>query len=119
MNANETTQEKHPPTKLIFLHSYRDYSCDIRERLTSLPTLIQLLGYAFQFEMPTVKCVYKEKRETYTNWRGKEKERMVYDNCSYCHYLCFSKELSEEELKFWRIFKLGYLTRHCMPEICR
>ena len=116
MNANET-QDQHPPTKLIFLYSRCDYSCDIRERLTNIPTLIQQLGYAFQFEMPTVKCMYEEKKETYINWRGKEKERVVYDACRYRHYLCFSKELSEEELKFWRIFKLGYLTRHCTPEV--
>ena len=119
MNANETTQEKHPPTKLIIFYSNCDQSQNIRERLTTMPRLVQELGYSFQYEMPTVQVVYKEKKEKYLNWRGKERERVVYNAPSYCHLLQFSRELSEEELKFWRIFKLGYLTRHMAPDLPR
>jgi hypothetical protein len=115
MNANEN-QDPHSPTKLIFYYSTCDQSRAIRERLTTLPSLIQTLGYQFQFEMPSVKVEWREqKKEKYINWRGKERERTVYDDCNCCHILQFSKELSEEELKFWRIFKLGYLTRHFTP----
>jgi hypothetical protein len=63
MNANENV-EKHPPTKLIFFYSNCDQSCDIRERLTSIPTLVQRLGYTFQFEMPSVKVERREKKLT-------------------------------------------------------
>ena len=123
MSNESKIENEHPPTKLTFFFSSQDQSCDIRERMTTLPWLVQELGYTFQFEMPTVHCQYekpKTKTEKYLNWRGKEREREVTitpNNPPFYHYLQFSKELSEEELKFWRIFKLGYLTRHWCPSI--
>lgn len=114
----KTTEKQHPPTKLLLYHSNVDCSQDIRERLTSIPTIIQMNSYSFQCEMPTVNVDYIEpKKEKYLNWRGKERERNVPNSLPYRHWLKFSKELSEEELKFWRIFKLGYLTRHFRPDI--
>ena len=119
MNANET-QNQHPPTRLLLYYSNGDDSSFIRDRLTNIPFIIQASGYKFQYEMPVV-IVEKSasKKELYLNWRGKEREREVYETCPYCFLLKFSKELSEEELTFWRIFKIGYLTRHMAPDLPR
>jgi hypothetical protein len=118
MNATES-EDKHSPTKLILFYSNCNQSCNIRERLTNIPRIIQDCGYDFTFEMPTVHAVENIKKEKYLNWRGKERERIIYGPYAYCHLLKFSKELSAEELKFWRIFKLGYLTRQLIPDVHR
>lgn len=106
------------PTRLILFSDFYNRSDSIRERLTSLPTLINSLDYKFQYEMPSVEAyTIPTKTEKYINWRGKEKERIIYNKNRYQHLLVFSKKLSEEELKFWRIFKLGYLCMYCTPEV--
>jgi hypothetical protein len=120
--SNSSVQKNPPPTKLTLFYSSGDRSQFVRERLASLPYLVQQLGYKFTFEMPTVHCVVvdhpKPKVEKYINWRGKERERTVYppatsNDCF--HYFQFSRELSPEELDFWRVFKLGYLSRDFDP----
>jgi hypothetical protein len=117
MNATDTEPK---PTQLILYYGSGDDSSFIRERLTNIPRIIQASGYKFQYEMPVVVVeLTPPKKETYLNWRGKEREREVYEQCSYCFLLRFSKELTEEELTFWRIFKLGYLTRELSPRAIR
>lgn len=120
--SNETTVPS--PTKLTLFYKGQDTSHDIRQRLSSISYLVQQLGYKFTFEMPTVHCVIQQPEPTtekYINWRGKERTRKVYpgnyvfDYYHYYHYLQFSKELTPEELDFWRIFKLGYLSRDFDP----
>jgi hypothetical protein len=109
----------HPPTKLQ-IHSitspdvyYVQASCeDISKALMKIPEFIQIFKYDFVFEMPSVIYIKDEpKIETYINWRGKQKEKEVYPKYPYTIYLSFSKELTEKELEFWRIWKLGYLCR--------
>jgi len=119
---NKTTQEISLPTKLSFFSSSQDQSQSIREHLSSLPDLIQKLDYKFSFEMPTVHVLNRREEtpiiEKYINWRGKERERKIFPpstSFDYQHYLQFSKELSTEELDFWRIIKLGFLCRDFEP----
>ncbi len=113
--------ETPPKTKLTLFYTSQDKSQFVRGRISNLPDLVQRLGYKFTFEMPTVHCVIERgepKIEKYINWRGKERERTVYppSTANDCfHYLQFSKDLSPEELDFWRVFKLGYLCRDFDP----
>lgn len=104
--------EEHPNTKLILVYTRSSIGQAVRDHLMNMPAIIQRMGYDFTFEMPVVECKYTEKKEKYLNWRGKERERVVYDAYSYETKLIFSKELSDEELRFWRIWKLGWLSRH-------
>ena len=110
------------PSKLTLFFSTQDRSQFVRERLSSLPYLVQQLDYKFTFEMPTVHCEISRgepKVEKYLNWRGKEREKTIYPEATITdcfHYLKFSRELTPEELDFWRVFKLGYLCRDFDPE---
>ena len=119
--SDEAKTETPPPTKLIWYWSTQNHSEFIREHLASLPTLINHLGYGFTFSMPSVEVhVHKEERKTekYLNWRGKERERLAPANprfLSHEHFLAFNRELTEDELKFWRTIKLGYLARDFTP----
>ncbi len=99
-------------TKLtIFWHSF-DLSYELRGRLSTLPSLYNTFGYSFPFEMPVVKSMPRMGKYK-SFWSRKEKERVI----DYTHYFEFNKELSEEELNFWRMWKLGYLCKWCRPQI--
>jgi len=121
--------KKEEPIKrfLVFVSS-SDQTAFIRERLGNLPDLIQRLKYDFVPQMPTVHITkdkeekVEPKLETYINWRGKKRTRKVYQPpvdkplYPYQHYFEFVKPLTDDELKFWRIFKLGYLCRDFDPK---
>ena len=105
-------------TRLILMYSSDDKSRGIREKFTNIPSIIQRCGYKFQIETPLIVVEPSPKRtEKYINWRGKERERVIFDRLKYVHILIFSKPLTEEELTFWRIFKLGYMTRELSPAL--
>ena len=86
----------------LFLYSDYPYTSikenHVLSRLPSLSYLNQILGYNFQIEIPVVRA--QEVTEEYKTIFGKTKTRSKGSDI----YLVFSKELSEEELKFWRIF---------------
>ena len=109
---SETVENKPANTKLALYKSMDFYEIkSIRRALMDMPRYIQNLEYEnFKFEMPfaDVQDTVPTK-ETYINWRGKKRERLVYPKCRYTFVLSFSKCLSDEELRFWRIWKLGYI----------
>ena len=104
---NETS-----PTKLHMFSSQFNKTIAIREALSRTIQFNQTLGYQFTFETPSVEVVIsKPQTEKYINWRGKERERTVWPSFPYTFHLQFTKVLTDEELKFWRIWKLGYVAR--------
>jgi len=96
--------------KLVLFYSPFEQVAEIRYRLTNLPELNQSLEYRFDFQMPKVEIM--PIKEEYKTIFGRTKQRVQ----TYMHYLEFAKPLTDEELKFWRIFKLGYLTKACRPK---
>jgi len=122
MNEEPTpTKNVEKVTNFLFYYDCIPETNAIRLKLLNLAEIIQINKYDFVFQMPTVHVMDTTKNvkptiEKYINWRGKEREREVYPKPKpfpYAHYLVFSSPLTEKELEFWRIFKLGYLSHRC------
>ncbi len=69
------------------------------------------LGYQFPLTpLPIVSMKVKEVERTYVNMFKREKK---YKDMEAVYYLEFPRELTDAELDFWRMFKLGYLCHYC------
>jgi hypothetical protein len=113
--------KKEEITKLTLFWGASNDVDSIRQQISSISDLVILLNYGYKFQMPSVGHDYEKptpKFETYTNWRGKERQREIPNNTTTPHhfYLKFANPLTDEELKFWRIFKLGYLSCQLDPK---
>lgn len=111
----ENSNSKPANTKLKLFCTHNCYEAEtVKSALIQIPEYIQWFEYKdFVYEMPSVECITSTPvEETYKNWRGKTRTRMNYGKYPYTISLSFSKVLSDEELKFWRIWKLGYLGRN-------
>lgn len=119
------TESKTPTTGLILFTFNGSYcesyarSCwlDASRKITNLPHLNVKLGYGFNFQMPAV--VVQDTEEEYLTekgWfsKGGQKETRVIQSDV---ILKFATPITDEELKFWRIFKLGYVSKTITPRV--
>lgn len=105
------------PTKLFLFNHRLNKALDISNHLINFPIIYKNNEYTFPYELPSVEAypfLEKYEKRGILFWRdGQILERIK----GYEHLLVFTKKLTEEELNFWRWFKLGYLTRHYFVRI--
>lgn len=108
------TNEVKPNRKLILLYSISQHETHrYAGHVANFMVLYTKLGYKFPLTpMPMVSMKVEEIERKYVNWFKKEK---TYKRKEAVYFLEFPRELTEDELNAWRMFKLGFLCHTLRP----
>ena len=109
---NENTTEKNT-NLILFVTDAWWGPFNAKGMLANFMEIYNAGNYKFPItEMPVVDFKTEEYEEKYTTWRGKPGVKKVKRGV---YYLSFKRVLTEDELNMWRMFKTGFLCRHCRP----
>lgn len=94
-----------PTTKLLLSCRCSPYIDDIVFNIKDVKSWAKFFGYDFEVDIPTVvsRPVMKKGRRFFGF--GKEIDVLSHYNV----FLDFDRELNEQELRLWRMFKLGWI----------